>query len=179
MKLTRDKVGFMFLVLVLGSIMKILVIGSGGREHALVWKLRQGASVQKVWCAPGNAGIALHAECLPLDLKDVPAAADLAESLGADLTVVGPELPLALGIVNEFARRGLAILGPAREAAQLEGSKIFAKQFMERHDIPTASVYGICDSAVDARRVLQKAEWPVVIKADGLCAGKGVLVTSS
>jgi phosphoribosylamine--glycine ligase len=159
--------------------MKILVIGSGGREHAIVWKLRQSASVEKVWCAPGNGGIAQHAECAPLDLKDVNAAAGLAESLGADLTIVGPELPLVLGIVNEFSRRGLTILGPTRDAAQLEGSKIFAKQFMERHRIPTASIYGICDSAVDARKALEQANWPVVIKADGLCAGKGVLVTSS
>jgi phosphoribosylamine--glycine ligase len=159
--------------------MKILVIGSGGREHAMVWKLRQSPSVEKVWCAPGNGGIAQHAECLPLDLKDVRSAADLARSLGADLTIVGPELPLALGIVNEFSRRGLAILGPTREAAQLEGSKIFSKQFMERHHIPTASIYGICDSPADAHKALDKANWPVVIKADGLCAGKGVLVTSS
>jgi phosphoribosylamine--glycine ligase len=159
--------------------MKILVIGSGGREHAIVWKLRQSAIVEKIWCAPGNGGIAQHAECVPLDLKDVHAAADLAESLGADLTIVGPELPLVLGIVDEFSRRGLAILGPPQKAAQLEGSKIFSKQFMERHGIPTASIYGICDSAADARVALDKAKWPVVIKADGLCAGKGVLVTSS
>src|ERR1035438_599947 len=105
--------------------MKILVIGSGGREHAIVWKLRQSAAVEKVWCAPGNGGIAQHAECLALDLKDVRAAAELATSLGADLTIVGPELPLVLGIVDEFSRRGLAILGPTRSAAQLEGSKIF------------------------------------------------------
>jgi len=159
--------------------MKILVIGSGGREHAIAWKLGQSASVEKIWCAPGNGGIAQHAECLPLDLKDVSTAADLANSLGADLTIVGPELPLTLGIVDEFSRRGLAILGPPRETAQLEGSKIFAKRFMERHGIPTASIYGICDSARDARKALAGADWPVVIKADGLCAGKGVLVTPS
>jgi phosphoribosylamine---glycine ligase len=159
--------------------MKILVIGSGGREHALVWKLGQRASVEKIWCAPGNAGIAEHAECVPLDLKNVTAAADLATSLGADLTVVGPELPLALGVANEFSRRGLAILGPAREAAQLEGSKIFAKQFMARHGIPTAAIYGICDSESEALKAIEKAALPVVIKADGLCAGKGVLVASS
>ena len=159
--------------------MKILVIGSGGREHAIVWKLRQSASVERIWCAPGNGGIAQDAECVPLDLKDVHAAADLAESLRADLTIVGPELPLVLGIVDEFSRRGLAILGPPQKAAQLEGSKIFSKQFMERHGIPTAAIYGISDSAAEARAALAKAEWPVVIKADGLCAGKGVLVTSS
>src|ERR1700733_12659249 len=109
--------------------MKILVIGSGGREHALVWKLAQSASVEKIWCAPGNGGIANDFECVPLDLKDVKAAADLAEKLGAGLTIVGPELPLTLGIADEFARRRLALLGPNQKAAQLEGSKIFAKEF--------------------------------------------------
>src|SRR5271156_1296099 len=135
--------------------MKILVIGGGGREHALVWKLKQSASVEKVWCAPGNGGIANDAECVALDLKDVKAAADLASKLKADLTIVGPELPLVLGIADEFAKRGLALLGPAQKAAQLEGSKIFAKQFMERHGIPTAGVYGICESSGDARKALQ------------------------
>jgi len=159
--------------------MKILVIGSGGREHAIVWKLKQSGSVEKIWCGPGNGGIAQQAECVPLDLKDVSAAADLAESLGADLTIVGPELPLALGIADEFGRRGLAILGPGREAAQLEASKIFAKQFMSRHGIPTAATYGICNSTADAHNCLERVGWPVVLKADGLCAGKGVLVTSS
>src|SRR5271168_5363263 len=121
--------------------MKILVIGSGGREHAIVWKLRQSPAVQRLWCAPGNGGISIEAQCIPLDLKDVQAAADLASELGADLTIAGPELPLVLGIADEFASRGLALLGPARQAAQLEGSKIFAKRFMERRGIPTAAVY--------------------------------------
>jgi phosphoribosylamine--glycine ligase len=159
--------------------MKILVLGSGGREHALVWKLRQSAAVEKIWCAPGNGGIMNDAECLPLDLSDVKATADLAARLGADLTIVGPELPLVLGVADEFAKRGLLLLGPAQKAAQLEGSKIFAKQFMERHGIPTAAIYGIHDSLVDAQKALQAVRWPLVIKADGLCAGKGVLVTSS
>jgi len=160
--------------------MKILVLGSGGREHALVWKLRQSAAVEKIWCAPGNGGITNDAECLPLDLSDVKATADLAGRLGADLTIVGPELPLVLGVADEFAKRGLLLLGPAQKAAQLEGSKIFAKQFMERHGIPTAAIYGIHDSLVDAQKALHAAAcWPLVIKADGLCAGKGVLVTSS
>ena len=159
--------------------MKILVIGGGGREHAIVWKLARSASVEKVWCAPGNAGIAGDAECLPLDVKDPKAAADLATRLGADLTVVGPEVPLVAGIADEFAKRGLALLGPAKAAAQLEGSKIFAKQFMERHGIPTAGVYGICESAAEAYAALKNVKWPLVIKADGLCAGKGVLVTAS
>ena len=159
--------------------MKILVIGSGGREHALVWKLRQGSNVERVYCAPGNGGIAGDAECLPLDVKDPVAAADLAAKVGVDLTVVGPELPLVSGIADEFASRGLKILAPVRAAAQLEGSKVFAKQFMNRHGIPTASTYGIFDSPVDVYGELCAVDWPLVIKADGLCAGKGVLVTSS
>ncbi|MGH9795120.1 MAG: phosphoribosylamine--glycine ligase [Candidatus Acidiferrales bacterium] len=156
--------------------MKILVIGGGGREHALVWKLRQSSRVTQLWCAPGNGGILLDAECLPADTKEVSALADLAQQLGADLTVVGPELPLVLGIADEFANRGLRIIGPGRAAAQLEGSKVFAKQFMERHGIPTAPLYGIHDSAGDAYGALCAVDWPCVIKADGLAAGKGVLV---
>jgi len=159
--------------------MKILVIGAGGREHAIVWKLKQSASVEKIWCAPGNGGIANEAECFPLDLSDVPGAANLAAKLGADLTIVGPELSLVLGIADEFKRRGLAILAPARDAAQLEGSKIFAKEFLLCHGIPTAAVLGICDSSSQARTMIASAARPLVIKADGLCAGKGVLVTSS
>jgi phosphoribosylamine---glycine ligase len=159
--------------------MQILIIGSGGREHAIVWKLRQSAVVEKLWCAPGNGGIADDAQCVPLDLNDVKAAADLAAKLKADLTIVGPELPLVLGIADEFARRGLGLLGPTKSAARLEGSKIFAKQFMERHEIPTARLYGIYHSDADARAALGKVNWPLVIKADGLCAGKGVLVTAS
>ena len=159
--------------------MKILVIGSGGREHAIVWKLRQSAQVERVWCAPGNGGIANDAECVSLDLKDVRAAAELASKLGAALTIVGPELPLVLGIADEFAARGLPLLGPGRQAAQLEGSKVFAKKFLERHGIPTARVLGICDSPSAAFAALDSARGPLVIKADGLCAGKGVLVTPS
>jgi phosphoribosylamine---glycine ligase len=159
--------------------LKILVIGGGGREHALVWKFRQSAAVDQVYCAPGNGGIQNDAECIPLDLSDVKAAADIAGSVGADLTVVGPELALVSGIADEFARRGLRILGPTQKAAQLEGSKVFAKKFMERHGIPTASVYGVFDTALDAYTALCAVDWPLVIKADGLCAGKGVLVTSS
>jgi phosphoribosylamine--glycine ligase len=159
--------------------MKILVIGGGGREHALVWKLAQSSSVEKIWCAPGNGGIESDAECFPLDLSDVRAASDLAAKLGADLTIVGPEIPLVGGIADEFATRGLTLLGPSKTAAQLEGSKIFAKKFMERHAIPTAAVYGIYEQAVDVYTDLCSVDWPLVIKADGLAAGKGVLVTSS
>lgn len=159
--------------------MKVLVIGGGGREHALVWKFRQGDGIDKVYCAPGNGGIHREADCLPLDQKNPAAAADLAVKLGADLTVVGPELPLVSGIADEFAARRLKILAPVRAAAQLEGSKVFAKRFMESHGIPTASTYGVFDSPVDVYAELCAVDWPLVIKADGLCAGKGVLVTSS
>ena len=158
---------------------KILVIGGGGREHALVWKLKQSERVEKIWCAPGNGGISNDAECLPLDLGNVSEAAVLAAKLGADLTICGPELPLVRGIADEFARRNLALLGPTKAAAQLEGSKAFAKKFMERNTIPTASTYGIYDSPIDAYTSLCSVDWPLVVKADGLCAGKGVLVTSS
>jgi phosphoribosylamine--glycine ligase len=159
--------------------MKILIIGGGGREHAIAWKLRQSASVAKIWCAPGNGGISRGAECVPLNVGDVKAAADLATKLGVDLTIVGPELPLVQGITDEFKQRGLAILGPPKIAAQLEGSKIFAKEFMTRNGIPTAGVCGAFDSAREACAKLDSVSWPVVLKADGLCAGKGVLVTSS
>ncbi|MGH9730034.1 MAG: phosphoribosylamine--glycine ligase [Candidatus Acidiferrales bacterium] len=159
--------------------MKILVIGGGAREHALVWKLRQSPNVQHVWCAPGSDGIAQIAECVAGDLGNVTGVAEVANRLRPDLTVVGPEQPLVLGIADEFARRGLPIVGPSRRAAQLEGSKVFAKEFMQRHGIPTASIYGIFDAPVDAYTSLCEVDWPVVVKADGLCGGKGVLVTSS
>lgn len=156
--------------------MKILVIGGGGREHALVWKLGQGAGMEKIWCAPGNGGIASEAECLAADAGDVPGLIALAEKVKPDLTVVGPELPLVNGLVDAFSRRKWAVVGPDRKAAQLEGSKIFAKEFLERHNIPTAELYGAHDSAGGAYGALCAVDWPVVIKADGLCAGKGVFV---
>lgn len=159
--------------------MKILVIGGGGREHALAWGLRKSPSVSEIWCAPGNGGIAQDAECIPADVNSVSGLADLAARLGADLTVVGPEQPLVLGIADEFARRGLRLLGPSKECAQLEGSKVFAKEFLGRHAIPTAPFYGVYDSARAARDALRNVPWPVVLKADGLCAGKGVLVATS
>jgi phosphoribosylamine--glycine ligase len=159
--------------------MKILVIGGGGREHALVWKLKQSASVEKIWCAPGNGGISADVECFPVEAKEVAGLVELAERLGADLTVVGPEQPLVLGLADELTKRGLAVVGPSRGAAEVEGSKVFAKEFLGRHGIPTAAPYGIYDSAVDAYSALCAVDWPVVVKADGLCGGKGVLVTSS
>jgi phosphoribosylamine--glycine ligase len=159
--------------------MKILVIGGGGREHALVWKLRQSPQVEKIWCAPGNGGISQDAECVAVPQSgtgDVAGLLALAERLHPDLTVVGPELPLVNGIVDAFTARGMKIIGPSKAAAQLEGSKVFAKEFLTRHGIPTAATYGIHDSAGAAYSALCAVDWPMVIKADGLAAGKGVLV---
>jgi phosphoribosylamine--glycine ligase len=159
--------------------MKILVIGGGGREHALVWKLRQSPRVEKVWCAPGNGGISAEAECFPINQSEPTAMADLAAKLRADLTVIGPELPLVSGVADEFARRGMALFGPSKAAAELEGSKIYAKRFLQRHKIPTAEAYGFYDRVSPAYAALKDVQWPMVIKADGLCAGKGVLVASN
>jgi phosphoribosylamine--glycine ligase len=159
--------------------MKILVIGGGGREHALVWRLKQSRQVERVWCAPGNGGIAEDAECIAADVKDVAGLAALAGQLKPDVTVVGPELPLVLGVVDALRERGLKVVGPHKAAARLEGSKVFAKEFLERHAIPTAPLYGIHDSPGAAYSALCAVDWPVVIKADGLCAGKGVMVAES
>ena len=159
--------------------MKILVIGGGGREHALVWKLKQSASVDRIWCAPGNGGISAQVECFPINQADSVAIADLAARLGADLTVIGPELPLVSGVADEFARRSMALFGPTKAAAELEGSKIYAKEFLQRHRIPTADAYGSYDTASAAYAALKNVQWPMVIKADGLCAGKGVLVAQN
>ena len=156
--------------------MKVLVIGGGGREHALAWKLKQSSRVEKIWCAPGNGGIASETECLPADPADVSGLVALAERLGPDLTVVGPELPLVNGIGDAFRARGWPIVAPSKQAAQLEGSKIFAKQFLRRQGIPTAKMYGEFGASQDAIAALAGVDWPAVIKADGLCAGKGVFV---
>jgi phosphoribosylamine---glycine ligase len=155
--------------------MKVLVIGSGGREHALVWKLRQSPRVTEVFCAPGNGGIADHAECFPGDAKSVEALVAVAHQLQPDLTVVGPEVSLQMGVVDEFTRRGLRIFGPTRAAAQLESSKSFAKQFMQRHHIPTAH-YAICQNLDEVHEALPHFHTPLVVKADGLAAGKGVVI---
>jgi phosphoribosylamine--glycine ligase len=158
--------------------MKILVLGNGGREHALVWKLRQSARVSKIYCAPGNGGIADEAECLAVDLKNLDSMVALGEQVRPDLTVVGPELPLTLGVVDEFTRRGWPAFGPTKAAAQLEASKSFAKEFLQRHRIPTAR-YAICDSVEEVRAALTHFHLPVVVKADGLAAGKGVVIATS
>ena len=158
--------------------MKVLVLGSGGREHALVWKLRQSPRMTKLYCAPGNGGIAADAECLAVDLKSIDSLVQLANRLNPDLTVVGPELPLTLGIVDEFQRRGWPIFGPTRAAAQLESSKSFAKEFMQRHRIPTAK-YSVCSTNAQVREALKLFHAPIVVKADGLAAGKGVVIAQS
>lgn len=164
--------------------MKILVIGSGGREHALSWALKKSARPQlKLFCAPGNAGIAEIAECVEINATDVASLARFAEEQGIDLTIVGSEAPLAVGIVDEFERRNLMIAGARRDAARLESSKAFAKDFMARHRIPTAH-YRLADSVREAQSILLSGEFgdensAVVIKADGLAAGKGVIVARS
>lgn len=155
--------------------MKVLVVGSGAREHALAWKLSLSPQVDELYAAPGNPGIARVATCVPIRADAIVELADFAEAVRADLTVVGPELPLVLGIRDEFARRGLLLLGPSRAAAEVEGSKAFTKQLCQRHGIPTAQgqVVTSLPQAADAARSLGV---PVVFKADGLAAGKGVLL---
>ena len=155
--------------------MKVLVIGSGGREHALVWKLSQSPSVKRLYAAPGNAGIAQAAESVPIAAEDIPALASFAKKEKIDLTVVGPEMPLVAGIVDVFTEKKLTIFGPSRSAARLEGSKIFAKQLMVQHHVPTAP-FQVFDSLDAASASLLKRKGPCVVKADGLCQGKGVLV---
>ena len=155
--------------------MKLLVIGSGGREHALAWRLAKTSGLQKIYVAPGNAGTAREHELANVNITDPEALADFAEAEKIHLTVVGPEAPLAAGIVNVFRARGLKIFGPTKEAAQLESSKDFAKRFMARHKIPTAAFETFSDAAA-AHAYVEKQGAPIVIKADGLAAGKGVVV---
>ncbi|KVN50404.1 phosphoribosylamine--glycine ligase [Burkholderia ubonensis] len=158
--------------------MKLLVVGSGGREHALAWKLAQSPRVQMVYVAPGNGGTAQDERLKNVDITSLDALADFAESEGVAFTLVGPEAPLAAGIVNLFRARGLKIFGPTREAAQLESSKDFAKAFMKRHGIPTADYETFSDAAA-AHAYLDAKGAPIVVKADGLAAGKGVVVAMS
>jgi phosphoribosylamine---glycine ligase len=158
--------------------MKVLVLGGGGREHALVWKLRQSPRITQLVCAPGNGGIADDSEVAPADLKSLDSIVSLANRLQPDLTVVGPELPLTIGVVDEFTRRGWPIFGPTHAASRLESSKSFAKEFLQRHHIPTAH-FAICDSIDQVRSALGHFHTPVVVKADGLAAGKGVVIAKS
>ena len=158
--------------------MKVLVIGSGGREHALVWKISQSKLVDKIFCAPGNAGIAQIAECVDIKADDITALLDFAAKEKVDFTVVGPEMALASGIVDEFQKQGRKIFGPSKLAAQLEASKIFAKQLMAKYKIPTAN-FKIFDNIDEAKKYIDQHGAPCVVKADGLAAGKGVVVAKT
>jgi len=158
--------------------MKVLIFGSGGREHALAWAVKRSPRVSQVVCAPGNGGIAQVARCVPVDLKDLDAMVRLAEAEQPGLTIVGPELPLSLGIVDALRARGLRVFGPTRDAAMLETSKGFAKRFMQRHSIPTAR-YAICATPEEAAEAVELFHPPIVVKADGLAAGKGVVICDS
>ncbi|HEX7401413.1 MAG TPA: phosphoribosylamine--glycine ligase, partial [candidate division Zixibacteria bacterium] len=155
--------------------MKIMVVGSGGREHAMVWKLSSSPLIDKLYAVPGNAGMMDLAECIDIKVSDLARLADFVQNRSIDLTVVGPELPLTLGIVDEFEKRNLKILGPTKLAAEIEGSKVFAKEFMKKYHIPTAS-FKIFDKPDEAIDFVKSSELPLVIKADGLAAGKGAVV---
>lgn len=160
--------------------MKILVIGSGGREHAIVWKLKQSQQFPKIYCAPGNGGISQDAELLDIKADNIKALTDFAAKNKIDLTIVGPEVPLALGIVDKFMQKGLSIFGPVKELADLEASKAYAKEMMQRLHIPTADfeIFDCADKALDFtnRPQLFATHYPIVVKADGLASGKGVII---
>jgi phosphoribosylamine---glycine ligase len=158
-----------------GKRMKVLVIGGGGREHALVWSISRSQRVSEVVCAPGNAGIAQLARCVPASLRDLDDLLRVTSAESPDLVVVGPELPLSLGLVDELQRRSIPVFGPTRKAALLESSKAFAKRFMQRHQIPTAA-YAVATSEHQAMQSIDLFHLPVVIKADGLASGKGVIL---
>src|SRR6202050_5332624 len=155
--------------------MKVLILGSGGREHALAWAVARSSRVSQIICAPGNGGIAQVARCVPVNLKDVDAMVRLVEAEKPGLTIVGPELPLSLGVVDALQQRGFRVFGPTRAAAMLESSKGFAKLFMQRHNIPTAN-YAVCASVAEVAKAVEMFHAPIVVKADGLAAGKGVIV---
>jgi phosphoribosylamine--glycine ligase len=158
--------------------MKVLVVGGGGREHALVWKIAQSPKVSQIFCAPGNAGIAKLAQCVPIGAEDITALADFAQQEGIDLTVVGPEAPLCAGIVDEFQRRGLRIFGPTKSAAEIEGSKVFCRQLLAKWRIPSPK-FAAFDDPNEAKSYIRQHGAPIVVKADGLAAGKGSIVCST
>jgi phosphoribosylamine--glycine ligase len=158
--------------------MKVLILGSGGREHALAWAVKRSERVTEVVCAPGNGGMAQIARCIPADLKDLDSMIAVAEAEQPGLTIVGPEVPLSLGIVDALRERGLRVFGPTREAAMLETSKGFAKRFLQRHNIPTAN-YAVCTSPAELEKAIDIFHAPIVVKADGLAAGKGVIICQS
>ncbi len=153
--------------------LKVLVVGGGGREHALVWKIAQSPLVEKIFAAPGNPGMARNAELVPFSVDETARIVDFAVKRRVDLTVVGPEAPLAAGITDDLTRHGLLVCGPSRAAAQLEGSKVFTKNILAKYGIPTAE-FRVFDSFDDAEQYVLTHRLPVVIKADGLAAGKGV-----
>lgn len=158
--------------------MKVLVVGGGGREHAIVWKLSQSPRLEQIYCAPGNPGIAKLATCIPISVSDIEKLADFAKNEQIDVTFVGPEEPLSKGIVNYFKKQGLAVYGPTKEAAMIEGSKAFAKELMMKYQIPTAK-YAAFTNYEEALTYVRSEGAPIVIKADGLAAGKGVVVAKS
>jgi phosphoribosylamine--glycine ligase len=155
--------------------MKVLILGSGGREHALAWAAKRSPRVTEVVCAPGNGGMAQIARLVPVDLKDLDSMLGLAEAEQPGLTIVGPELPLSLGIVNALRERDLRVFGPTQAAAMLETSKGFAKRFLQRHNIPTAA-YAVSARGDDLEAAVELFHPPIVVKADGLAAGKGVII---
>ncbi|SNR82049.1 phosphoribosylamine--glycine ligase [Desulfurobacterium atlanticum] len=158
--------------------MKVLIIGSGGREHALAWKVSKSPKVSKVLAIPGNPGIGRLGECINIPITDIKKIADFAESENIDLTIVGPEAPLVAGIVDEFEKRGLKIFGPSKEAARLEGSKVFSKEMMKEFGVPTAD-FKVFDNPDEAKEYIKEKGAPIVVKADGLAAGKGVTVAQT
>ena len=158
--------------------MKVLVIGSGGREHTLIWKINQSPKVSQIYCAPGNAGISQLAQCININADNIEELVNFANKEKIDLTVVGPELPLSKGIVNEFNRWGLKIFGPSQEAAEIESSKVFSKYLMKKYNIPTAN-YEVFQNSEEALDYIKQQTFPLVIKADGLAAGKGVFIVKN
>ena len=158
--------------------MKILVVGSGGREHAICWKIAQSKKVEKIYCAPGNAGIAEYAECVNIGAMELEKLADFAQEKQSDLTVIGMDDPLVAGVVDVFEARGLKVFGPRKNAAILEGSKAFSKDLMKKYNIPTAA-YEVFNSPEAALAYLETAKLPIVLKADGLALGKGVLICNT
>ena len=158
--------------------MKVLVIGGGGREHTLAWKIAQSPKVSQIYCAPGNAGISQLARCINIDADNIDKLVDFVRKEKIDLTVVGPELPLSKGIVNEFNKRGLRIFGPSKEATEIESSKVFSKYLMKKYNIPTAN-YEVFQNSENAFDYIKQQTFPLVIKADGLAAGKGVFIVKN
>ena len=170
------KVSFNFKTMIKGDgELKVLVVGSGGREHAIIWKLAQNIKINEIFCAPGNGGIRQIAECINIQAHDIEGLCNFALKKKIDLTIIGPENPLSLGIVDYFEEKGLKVFGPRKNAAIIEGSKVFAKDLMKKYKIPTAE-YKVYKDPEKAKANIDEFGFPVVIKADGLAAGKGVII---